>query len=162
MRNDHITNRIHFSMWKSALRSRAVSVGFVQSQASVSAQPPALGIAFRLSFNIMGWRFLEYCTMIIQCTSKVVLSWRVAPANSDGNEAPIHISSKKRPTHPVWSASQPQQGNPNHQTHVPRQPNHTREGKESVWHVILFKEPNPTGSRPRDLFGLYMQQTKLC
>ena len=95
--------------------------------------------------------------MIIQCTSKVVLSWRVAPANSDGNEAPIHISSK-RPTHPVWSASQPQQGNPNHQTHVPRQPNHTREGKESVWHVILFKEPNPTGSRPSDLIRLYYKE----
>ena len=29
-----------------------------------------------------------------------------------------------------------------------------------VWHVILFAEPNPTGSRPRDLIGLYKQQTK--
>ena len=29
-----------------------------------------------------------------------------------------------------------------------------------VWHGILFEEPNPTGSRPRDLIGLYKQQTK--
>ena len=24
-----------------------------------------------------------------------------------------------------------------------------------VWHVILFEEPNPTGSRPSNLIGLY-------
>ena len=27
-----------------------------------------------------------------------------------------------------------------------------------VWHGIVFEEPNPTGSRPRDLIGLYKQQ----
>ena len=30
----------------------------------------------------------------------------------------------------------------------------------NVWHGILFEEPNPTGSRPRDLIGLYKQQRK--
>ena len=29
-----------------------------------------------------------------------------------------------------------------------------------VWHGILFEEPNPTGSRPSDLIGLYRQQKK--
>ena len=29
-----------------------------------------------------------------------------------------------------------------------------------VWHGILFEEPNPTGSRPSDLLGLYRQQKK--
>ena len=29
-----------------------------------------------------------------------------------------------------------------------------------LWHGILFEEPNPTGSRPRDLIGLYEQQRK--
>ena len=28
------------------------------------------------------------------------------------------------------------------------------------WHGILFEEPNPTGSRPSDLIGLYRQQMK--
>ena len=30
-----------------------------------------------------------------------------------------------------------------------------------VWHGILFEEPNPTGSRPSDLIGLYKQHVKL-
>ena len=30
-----------------------------------------------------------------------------------------------------------------------------RERRWFVWHGILFEEPNPTGSRPRDLIGLY-------
>ena len=30
----------------------------------------------------------------------------------------------------------------------------------SVWHGILFEEPNPTGNRPRDLIGLEEQQKK--
>ena len=29
-----------------------------------------------------------------------------------------------------------------------------------MWHVILFEESNPTGSRPRDLIGLYKQHMK--
>ena len=29
-----------------------------------------------------------------------------------------------------------------------------------VWHGILFEEPNPTGSRPRDLIGLEKQHMK--
>ena len=35
-----------------------------------------------------------------------------------------------------------------------------RERRWFVWHGILFEEPNPTGSRPRDLIGLYRQHTK--
>ena len=35
-----------------------------------------------------------------------------------------------------------------------------RERRWFVWHGILFEEPNPTGSRPRDLIGLYRQQKK--
>ena len=31
---------------------------------------------------------------------------------------------------------------------------------KDYWHGILFEEPNPTGSRPRDLIGLYKQQKK--
>ena len=42
----------------------------------------------------------------------------------------------------------------------PTPPTHTREGKESVWHVILFEEPNPTGSRPSDIIELYTQHMK--
>ena len=30
-----------------------------------------------------------------------------------------------------------------------------RERRWFVWHGILFEEPNPTGSRPSDLIGLY-------
>ena len=33
-----------------------------------------------------------------------------------------------------------------------------REKRWCVWHGILFEEPSPTGSRPRDLIGLYKQQ----
>ena len=29
-----------------------------------------------------------------------------------------------------------------------------------VWHFILFEEPNPTGSRPSDLIGIYKQHMK--
>ena len=29
-----------------------------------------------------------------------------------------------------------------------------------VWHGILFEEPNPTGSRPIDLIGLFRQHMK--
>ena len=29
-----------------------------------------------------------------------------------------------------------------------------------VWHGILFEEPNPTGSRPSDLIGLYKEKMK--
>ena len=32
-----------------------------------------------------------------------------------------------------------------------------RERRWFVWHGILFEEPNPTGSRPSDLIGLYKQ-----
>ena len=35
-----------------------------------------------------------------------------------------------------------------------------RERRWFVWHGILFEEPNPTGSRPSDLIGLYRQQKK--
>ena len=36
----------------------------------------------------------------------------------------------------------------------------TRGERWFVWHGILFEEPNPTGSRPSDLIGLYRQQKK--
>ena len=29
------------------------------------------------------------------------------------------------------------------------------DGGREFWHGILFEEPNPTGSRPSDLIGLY-------
>ena len=32
-----------------------------------------------------------------------------------------------------------------------------RERRWFVWHGILFEEPNPTGSRPSVLIGLYQQ-----
>ena len=35
-----------------------------------------------------------------------------------------------------------------------------RERRWFVWHGILFEEPNPTGSRPRDLTGLWEQHRK--
>ena len=36
----------------------------------------------------------------------------------------------------------------------------TRGERWFVWHGILFEEPNPTGSRPSDLIGLYKQHMK--
>ena len=37
---------------------------------------------------------------------------------------------------------------------------HERRGRWFVWHGILFEEPNPAGSRPRDLIGLHKQHMK--
>ena len=35
-----------------------------------------------------------------------------------------------------------------------------RESERELWLGILFEEPNPTGSRPRDLIGLCRPTTK--
>ena len=43
---------------------------------------------------------------------------------------------------------------------VPLPPVPARENDGLYGTDVLFEEPNPTGSRPRDLIGLYRQQKK--